>query len=67
MLQPMAKNINCKKSWHPTRFETQSKIKEYKMKENMRKSKAQEVLLELSKQNDDFAKLQRMKWMESQE
>ncbi|KAI5149618.1 hypothetical protein ENBRE01_1400 [Enteropsectra breve] len=27
----MAKNINCKKVWHPSRHEVQNKIKRYKM------------------------------------
>lgn len=35
---PMSTNINCKKPWHPSRYETQEKIKRFKEAERRRKT-----------------------------
>ncbi|ELQ76047.1 hypothetical protein THOM_0981 [Trachipleistophora hominis] len=60
----MAKNINCKKSWHPTRFEIQSKIHEYKMKEDEKEKRKQLIASELEEEERCFGEVRRMKWME---
>lgn len=60
----MAKNINCKKSWHPTRFELQCKIQDYKMKEEEKEKRKQLVVLELEEDKRCFGEVRRMKWME---
>lgn len=59
----MSKNINCKKSWHPSCFEVQNKIRNYKIKEEERKKRKELVIYELNEEINEENKLQRMNWM----
>ena len=63
----MATNINCKKKWHPSRYETQSKVKEAEAKiqseieeENIKKEaeRRRHLESETGKQT-----INRMSWM----
>lgn len=59
----MGKNTNCKKTWHPTRFEQQNKIEEYKKKQEERKRRRRiELCQKKSKKNEKYP-LKRLKWM----
>ncbi|ADM11451.2 uncharacterized protein Eint_041640 [Encephalitozoon intestinalis ATCC 50506] len=63
----MATNINCKKKWHPSRYETQIRVKEAeqaieknKTQENTRKELGRRETLEFEVQKE---KAERMQWM----
>lgn len=55
----MAKNTNCKKAWHPSRFEHKAKIEKYK-KAQEDKGRAKRILMMKRMQEK---KLKRFDWM----
>lgn len=63
----MAQNINCKKKWHPSRYETQTKVKEAEesrskneseMEERKKNGRRETLASEIKKTTGN-----RMRWM----
>lgn len=59
----MSKNLNCKKSWHPSRFEQQSKIQKYIKEKEEREKRKQLILFELEREKNNYKTIKRMNWM----
>jgi hypothetical protein len=58
----MAININCKKKWHPSRYETQKEVEKINIK-NKKKSDHGDNKIEEHRRNLLNSKDERMSWM----
>ncbi|KRH93806.1 hypothetical protein M153_5580001919 [Pseudoloma neurophilia] len=59
----MTKNTNCKKSWHPTRFEHKEKIEKFKKQQDDKKRAKRIKLMKKVQDEQQGNKLKRFEWM----
>ena len=59
----MAKNSNCKKSWHPTRFEQQNRIEQFKKRQEEKKRRKRISFIDKKFNKTERKTFKRLDWM----